>query len=77
MVLTGDSSQDTGLQAIRFGARDYLAKEEINGRQIACAIGYVIERERAEETLHATSVRLQAHMEFCDSSPRHHGTESR
>jgi PAS domain S-box-containing protein len=57
VVLTGASDEEAGLDAVRRGIQDYLVKGQTDGRQVARAILYAIERKRAEERN-----RLQAHM---------------
>ena len=47
VVLTGVNDESIGLAAIQEGVQDYLVKGQTDGRQIARAIRYAIERERA------------------------------
>ena len=49
MVLTGVDDESVGLAAVREGVQDYLVKDETDGRQIARAIRYAIERKQAIE----------------------------
>lgn len=49
VVLTGASGAMLGIEAIREGIQDYLAKGQADGLQIARSIRYAIERERAEK----------------------------
>jgi light-regulated signal transduction histidine kinase (bacteriophytochrome) len=49
VVLTGLSDEETGLEAIKEGAEDYLIKGESLGYVLARTIRYAIERKRAEQ----------------------------
>ena len=51
VVLTGASDESLGLAAVQEGVQDYLVKGQTDGRQIARAIRYAIERQQAEERL--------------------------
>ncbi len=51
VVLTGLNSSDTGFAAVRAGAQDYLAKEEVTGPGLLRTINYAIERQRLERQL--------------------------
>lgn len=51
IVITGDSQEDTGLQAVNLGAQDYLLKDELNSRSIARAIKYAIERHNYDKKI--------------------------
>ena len=48
IVLTGLEDGDIALQAIQYGAQDYLVKGQINSAMIARVIQYGIERKRLE-----------------------------
>jgi serine phosphatase RsbU (regulator of sigma subunit) len=50
VVLTGDSSEHLGEQAVRAGAQDYLVKGEVAGPMLHRVIRYSVERRRATET---------------------------
>jgi serine phosphatase RsbU (regulator of sigma subunit) len=49
VVLTGDSNEYLGEQAVRAGAQDYLVKGEVAGHMLHRVIRYAVERRRAEE----------------------------
>jgi PAS domain S-box-containing protein len=51
VVLTGVHDERVGLAAVHEGVQDYLVKGESDGRQIARAIRYAIERKQAEEQM--------------------------
>jgi PAS domain S-box-containing protein len=51
VVLTGASDESVGLAAVQEGVQDYLIKGQADGRQIARAIWYAIERKHAREQL--------------------------
>lgn len=48
VVLTGLDDEDTALQALQFGAQDYLVKGRVSGNEIDRALRYAIERRRCE-----------------------------
>ncbi|MGB9201891.1 response regulator [Methanobacterium sp.] len=48
IVLTGLANEETGIQAIKYGAQDYLVKGEFNGKLLVRAIQYAIERKKLE-----------------------------
>lgn len=51
IVLSGLSDEAVALQALRAGAQDYLLKNEFDGRLLARAIRYAIERKSVEARL--------------------------
>jgi len=62
VVLTGESSEHLGEQAVRAGAQDYLVKGEVAGHQLNRVIRYAVERRRAEEAqraLHVAQIHAQ------------------
>ncbi len=54
VVLTGQEDDAAGINAIRQGVQDYLTKGSDNGRAVARAIRYAIERKRSAEELQAS-----------------------
>jgi len=60
VVLTGVEDEVIGLDAVRHGIQDYLIKGQADGRQIARAIHYAIERKLAEEELQKLNRTLRA-----------------
>ena len=62
VVLTGESSEHLGEQAVRAGAQDYLVKGEVAGHMLNRVIRYAVERRRAEEAqvaLHVAQIRAE------------------
>ena len=51
IVLTGNNDEQTGLEAIRDGAQDYLVKGEVDKNLLARSIKYALERRRVENAL--------------------------
>jgi len=72
VVLTGLADDAVGAEAVQRGAQDYLAKVEVDGRGLARAIRYAIERHQMQlsrdremealETLSLLSTRVSAEM---------------
>jgi signal transduction histidine kinase len=58
VLLTGVDDEAIGAEAMRQGIQDYLVKGRADGRQIARAIRYAIERKRSEEALRRMEERL-------------------
>ena len=48
IVLTGLANEKIGVQAIKYGAQDYLVKGEFTGKLLIRAIQYAIERKKVE-----------------------------
>jgi signal transduction histidine kinase len=59
ILLTGMDDENVGVEAMRQGIQDYLVKGQADGRQIARAIRYAIERKRSEEALRLMEDRLR------------------
>jgi PAS domain S-box-containing protein len=59
VVLTGVEDELVGLDAVRHGVQDYLIKGQADGRQIARAIRYAIERQQVEEELRRARDELE------------------
>lgn len=58
IVLSGLSHQEMALSALESGAQDFLIKGEYTSEILARAVGYSIERKRAErELLEASTLR--------------------
>ncbi|MHC5078815.1 MAG: GGDEF domain-containing protein [Planctomycetota bacterium] len=51
VILTGDDSDATVMEAMKVGAQDYLLKEEVSGPLLHRTLRYAIERKRLEEEL--------------------------
>lgn len=50
VVLTGLEDEETGLDALKEGAQDYLSKSHVDGHVLGRAIRYSVERKRVEAT---------------------------
>jgi len=48
IVMTGHDDLQTGINAVRYGAQDYLIKGDVQDRPLERAIVYAIERKRAD-----------------------------
>ena len=48
IILTGLSDEETGIDAVKQGAQDYLVKGEFNGKLLVRSINYAIERKGLE-----------------------------
>jgi len=62
VVLTGDTNEYLGEQAVRAGAQDYLVKGEVAGHMLHRVIRYAMERRRAEDAqrqLQAAQIHAQ------------------
>jgi signal transduction histidine kinase len=59
VVMTSIDDEAMGLEAVRHGIQDYLIKGQSQGRQIARAIRYAIERKLAEDNLKLAEAKLQ------------------
>jgi Flp pilus assembly CpaE family ATPase len=49
ILLTGDNSEQLGLQLVRDGAQDYIVKGSCNGQSLAKAIQYAVVRKASRE----------------------------
>jgi signal transduction histidine kinase len=58
-VLTGETNEELGLDAVRHGVQDYLIKGQTYGRYTARAIRYAIERKQVEDALLRTEQALR------------------
>lgn len=50
VVLTGLDDEETGIEALKEGAQDYLSKSRVDGHVLGRAIRYSVERKRVEAT---------------------------
>lgn len=60
IVLTGVEDESIAIGAIRNGAQDYLVKGTVDGRAIARAIRYAIDRQKTEEALRRSDAAYAA-----------------
>jgi len=51
VILSGESDEETAIEAVHQGAQDYLMKGEVDGKLLARSIFYAIERKATEEEL--------------------------
>jgi two-component system, NarL family, sensor histidine kinase UhpB len=58
IFLTGQGDYQVDVEAMRAGAVDFLAKNEINARLLERSMRYAIERKRIEEQLQASITKL-------------------
>ena len=58
IVMTGIEDEELAIRAIRQGAQDYLVKGRSDGRGIARAIRYAVDRKKAEEAIRASEERF-------------------
>ncbi len=63
VVLTGADNELVGLEAVRHGVQDYLVKGQSDGRQMARAIRYAIERQQAEMALQRERDQLETRVQ--------------
>jgi signal transduction histidine kinase len=59
VVLTGMYDEKTGVEAVRMGVQDYLVKGQADGRLIARAVRYAIERKRTEQEIQKAKDELE------------------
>jgi signal transduction histidine kinase len=59
IVLTGLDDETLGMEALRQGAQDFLVKGRTDGRLLARAIRYAMERKHAEQQLKALNDTLE------------------
>ncbi len=58
IVLTGLDDPEVAARAVRYGAQDYLNKNQLNGDHAARALRYAIERHHAQQELHTRMADL-------------------
>jgi signal transduction histidine kinase len=51
VVLTGTNDETMGIEAVQYGAQDYLVKDETNSNMLIRAMQYAIQRKQAEQEL--------------------------
>lgn len=59
VVMTGWDDEATAVEAVRRGAQDYLIKGHVDGRFLAGAIRYAMERKQAEQELKMLNETLE------------------
>lgn len=59
VVMTGLDDSNTGTEALRRGAQDFLTKGQVGGRLLARAIRYAMERKQTERQLKALNETLE------------------
>ena len=63
VVLTGLADEAMGIEAVKRGAQDYLAKGQVDGNLLVRALRHAIERRRAEEALRHSKERFRSLVE--------------
>lgn len=58
IVMTSIDDEDTGIEAVRQGAEDYMVKGQIDGKLLRRALLYAIERKRFKENIKLGSLML-------------------
>ena len=58
MVLTGLDDEETGMEALKMGAQDYLVKGETDGKTLVRAARYAVERKKLELQLKQANEKL-------------------
>ena len=51
IVMSGMHDEEMALQAVRFGAQDYLVKGKVSGDLLKRSLGYAVERKRVHEKI--------------------------
>jgi len=59
VVVTGDSNEELGLQAVGKGAQEYLVKGSFNIYTLTKSVNYAIERKKAERQLQIAEERYR------------------
>ena len=60
IVLSGLNDEDVAIRAVQAGAEDYLVKGEVDGRLLARAIRYALERSQSKAALRQAHDELEA-----------------
>jgi len=63
VVLTGADNEATGIEAIRRGVQEYLVKGAADGKTVARAIRYAIERKQMQEELFKANKLLEQRLD--------------
>ncbi|MFC2045410.1 PAS domain S-box protein [Chloroflexota bacterium] len=63
IILTGLSDESIALEAVKMGAQDYIMKQELDGRLLARAMKYAVERWQSEEALYQERFKLAEYFE--------------
>ena len=59
VVLSGLSDEDVAMQAVQYGAQDYLIKGQVDSALLIRSIRYAIERSQAREALQRAHAELE------------------
>src|SRR5262249_54866787 len=68
VVATGLDDETTAISALREGAQDYLVKDRIDPLVLERSIRYAIERQRTEEALRESNMRIHRILESITDS---------
>lgn len=63
VVLTGNSDTETGLNALKIGAQDYLVKESVNSDVVNRVLRYALERHAIEQRLRISETKYRSMVE--------------
>ena len=58
VVLTGLADEEAGVEAVKWGAQDYLAKGDVDGKLLVRSLRYAMERKQANEALEESFRKL-------------------
>ena len=71
VVLTGLSDEQVAMEAVQYGAQDYLVKGSATARSVSRAIRYAVDRKRAERALRQARDELDLKVRLRTSELRH------
>ena len=60
VILTGINDENLAIQAVRYGAQDYLVKGQVMGEILVHSLRYAMERKQIEEKLKTRTLQLEA-----------------
>ena len=66
IVLSNDDNEDMALEAVKYGAQDYLNKSKATGQVLIRVVRYAVERKRSEENLQTSKDGAQQLLEYAD-----------
>lgn len=66
VILTGRDDEHGGIDALRMGAEDYLAKHKVDGPSLVRALRHAVQRRRMTESLRQSESRYRAIVETAE-----------